>query len=130
MILPKEAVKGNNIIKVSDKLGFQEITIIEPLSCCINGQDYLDIQKDDTVVIIGAGPIGCMHAELARVKGVKKIILFDIADNRLELVKDKFKYVTTINNSKEDMVKKVMEITNGELQCIRKICQLTKSLES
>jgi len=114
MIVPAEAVQGNNILKVPNNLGFSEIAMIEPLSCCINAQEYLNIQKGDTVVIIGAGPIGCMHAELAKASGAKKIVMFDISDNRLELAKSRFEYVLTANNSKEDMVKKVMELTNGE----------------
>ncbi|MFH1825622.1 MAG: zinc-dependent dehydrogenase [Candidatus Firestonebacteria bacterium] len=112
MIIPSPAVKGNNILKVPKKLDFLEVSLIEPLSCVINGQEYLNIQKGDTVVIIGAGPIGCMQAEVARVKGAKQIILFDISDTRLNLAK-RFKKITLINSLKEDPVKKVMKLTNG-----------------
>lgn len=111
--VPAEAVSGGNILKVPDKLDFPEISMIEPLSCCINAQEYLDIKKGDTVVVIGAGPIGCMHAELARSKSAKQVILFDISDVRLELAK-RFKNITLVNSLREDPVKKVMDLTNNQ----------------
>lgn len=110
MIVPADAVAGNNILKVPDQIEFPEISLIEPLSCAINGQDYLKIEKGDTVVVIGAGPIGCMHAELARVQGAGRVILFDVSEARLNLA-GRFPGVTKINGAKEDPVQKVMELT-------------------
>jgi L-iditol 2-dehydrogenase len=113
MVVPEEAVRGNNIIKVPNKLDFAGIAIVEPLSCVINGQDYLSIRKGNTVVIFGAGPIGCMHAELARVKGAGQIILFDVSDARLKIA-GRFKGINILNNSSIDPVEKVMNLTNGK----------------
>jgi L-iditol 2-dehydrogenase len=110
MKVPAEAVNGNNILKVPDKIDFPEIAVIEPLSCVINGQDYLNIQDQDTVVVFGAGPIGCMHAELAKVRGAKQVVLADISDTRLELIKN-FKGIKIFNSSKKDAVKEIMELT-------------------
>lgn len=110
MIVPADAVAGNNILKVPDPIGFAEISLIEPLSCAINGQDYLKIEKGDTVVVIGAGPIGCMHAELARTQGAARVILFDVSETRLSLA-GRFTGITKINSAKEDPVQKVMELT-------------------
>ncbi|OGF52483.1 MAG: alcohol dehydrogenase [Candidatus Firestonebacteria bacterium GWA2_43_8] len=112
MIIPKEAVDGGNLLKAPASLTFPEITMVEPLSCVINGQDYLKVQKGDFVVVIGAGPIGCMHAEIAKASGAKTVVLFDVADSRLELAK-RFEGVTLVNSAKEDPVKKVMEMTGG-----------------
>ena len=111
MIVPSEAVEGDNILKVSEEIDFPEIALIEPLSCVINGQDYLQIEKGDNVVVIGAGPIGCMHAELARVQGAGQVILFDVSDTRLNLA-ERFTGITTINSAEEDPVRKVMELTD------------------
>jgi L-iditol 2-dehydrogenase len=112
MIIPKEAVEGGNLLKAPESLGFPEITMVEPLSCVINGQDYLKVQKGDFAVVIGAGPIGCMHAEIAKASGAKTTVLFDVSDARLELAK-RFSGLTPVNSAKEDPVKKVMELTGG-----------------
>ena len=112
MIIPKEAVDGGNLLKAADSLSFPAITMVEPLSCVINGQDYLKVQKGDFAVVIGAGPIGCMHAEIAKASGARSVVLFDVAESRLELAK-RFDGLTLINSAKEDPVKKVMEMTGG-----------------
>jgi hypothetical protein len=39
--------------------------LVEPFSSCINAQEYLNIGIGDRIAIVGAGPMGCMHAELA-----------------------------------------------------------------
>jgi L-iditol 2-dehydrogenase len=111
MIVPSEAVEGDNILKVPEKIDFPEVSLIEPLSCAINGQDYLRIEKGDVVAVIGAGPIGCMHAELARAQGAGQVILFDVSDTRLSLAQ-RFAGITTINSSREDPVQRVMELTD------------------
>jgi L-iditol 2-dehydrogenase len=111
--VPEEAVRGNNILEVPGKLDFPEISMIEPLSCCVNGQEYLNIHQGDSAVIIGAGPIGCMHAELARAKGAGPVILADVSEIRLELAK-RFKGVALVNSVNEDLIKKVMGLTGGK----------------
>jgi len=110
--IPKEAVIQGNLLSIPENLSFDEATLAEPLSCCINGQEYLNITFGDTVVIVGAGPIGCMHVELARLSGATKIILADISEERLELAR-KFGATLFLNSAKEDLVKKVKEETDG-----------------
>jgi len=112
VIIPEQAVKGNNIIKIDVDIDFPEISMIEPLSCCVNGQEYLNIQAGEIVVIFGGGPIGCMHAELARVKQAEKIILIDIVEEKLELAK-KVGVTHVINSGKEDVEKKIKALTDG-----------------
>lgn len=113
VIVPEEAVKGNNIIRIDADIDFPEISLIEPLSCCINGQEYLDIQEGDNAVIFGAGPIGLMHVELVKASGADKVILVDIVQQRLDMAKD-FSVTHTINSNEEDVVKKVLEITGQQ----------------
>ncbi|OGF45437.1 MAG: alcohol dehydrogenase [Candidatus Firestonebacteria bacterium RIFOXYC2_FULL_39_67] len=112
IIIPVEAVKGNNILKVPENMSYPAMSLIEPLSCVINGQDYLKVEKGDTVVVIGAGPIGCMHAEVARASGAKRVILFDVSETRLGLAK-RFEGITPVNSAKNDPVKTVKELTGG-----------------
>lgn len=55
----------------------------EPLSCCIHGIDQADIQLGNSVAIIGAGPIGLLMLQLARLKGAGVITVIDpIAEKR------------------------------------------------
>jgi len=112
MIVPEEAVKQGNILSMPDNLSFVDASLAEPLSCCINGQEYLNIGIGDTVAVIGAGPIGCMHMELAKISGATKVIIADLSEERLNFAKAIGADVY-INSQKEDIVKRVFEETNG-----------------
>lgn len=46
-------------------------TLTEPLACCVHGQNAASVSTSDRVVIFGAGPMGLMHAALARRKGAR-----------------------------------------------------------
>ncbi len=111
--IPSEAVEQSNLIPFSESLTFEEASLVEPLSCCVNGQDYLDIGIGEDVVIIGVGPIGLLHLKLARSKGAGRIILVDISSERLKLA-EKFSPDHIIDASQEDPREKVKEITGGK----------------
>ena len=61
------------------------ITLAEPLACCINAQEKLMIGEGDTVLIMGAGPLGCINAHLARLRGAKNILVTELEPQRIEL---------------------------------------------
>ena len=113
-LVPKRAVKQGCIIKIPENLSFDEATLVEPLSCVINGWKPIKIEKGFTVVVIGAGMIGMLHSELAKLKGAK-VILVNRSAPRLELAKRiGLKVDEFIDLSKVDLVKKVRELTGGK----------------
>ena len=62
---------------------------IASFACAINAQELLGIEEGDTVVVFGAGPIGCMHIRIAR--GVHKcgpVYLVDVNAARLQMSAD------------------------------------------
>lgn len=60
------------------------VCLTEPLACCINGQETAHISLGDTVLIIGAGPIGMMHLELARLSGASLVVVSEVSEKRAE----------------------------------------------
>ena len=54
----------------------------EPFACVINGQEKVGVGAGDSVVIIGAGPIGLMHVKLARFSGARKVIVSELSPTR------------------------------------------------
>ncbi len=111
--VPSSAVNAGNIIKLHENANLLNSSIAEPLSCVINGHKYLNVELGDTVLIIGAGPIGAMHATLSKAKGAAKIILADIQKDRLELATQcGANYI--IDSSKENLLERVSEITDGK----------------
>ncbi len=88
MKVPAKAVKEGNLIKVDNPgISSEHLSLSEPLGCVMNAANRLQIGFKDTVAVIGAGPIGVMHAILARLAGAQKVWMLDISDNRLELMK-------------------------------------------
>jgi L-iditol 2-dehydrogenase len=86
--IPAKAITHGNVIKLSNSVSFSEAALIEPFSCVYNGFERAQISPGDTVLIQGAGPIGIMHAKLAKMAGASKIIVSDILKERLEMVKN------------------------------------------
>jgi L-iditol 2-dehydrogenase len=112
MVVPYAAIRAGCVNTIPDNLSFEEATVAEPLACAINAQELLNIGMGDTVVVIGAGPLGCMHAELAKIRGARKVIMVEVQEQRLELAK-KFSADVLINGAKEDVGKRVFEETDG-----------------
>jgi L-iditol 2-dehydrogenase len=101
------------IYKLSEDMSFEEGTFIEPLACVSRGQRLANMQKDDTLLIIGSGISGILHTQLAKFKGVENVIVADINPYRLDLAK-KFGANQSLN-AKENLPQKLKDINNGRL---------------
>lgn len=113
MLIPNIAIKGGNIFPIPDNIGLEEAPLIEPLSCCENALRSVKTTHEDTLLVIGAGPIGVLHVLLNRIAGSKKIIVADIRQERLDSI-CKFGADAVINTSKEDLKDNVMKNTNNK----------------
>lgn len=110
--VPKINVQ-HGIYKLPDDMTFEEGTFIEPLACVSRGQRLAGLIKDDSLLIIGSGISGILHAQLAKYKGLKKIIVADINPYRVELAK-KFGATDGLD-AKSNMPDKIKEINDGHL---------------
>lgn len=113
-LIPQEAISQKVLLKIPSQVTDIEAAVCEPLSCVINGQEKLKISPDDTVVIIGCGPIGNLHALLAKAKGAKKIMMLDLLDSKIKLSRKVLPDVTFINSSQTDPKQAVLNWTNNE----------------
>jgi len=109
--VPKINVE-QGVYKLPSNMSYHEGTFIEPLACTIRGQRLAAIQKEDTLLIIGSGMSGILHTQLAKLKGVQRIVAADINPYRLKLAK-KFGAHYTIN-AKENLPQKLKEINEGK----------------
>lgn len=101
------------IYKLPDAMSFEEGTFIEPLACVLRGQRLANLQEDDTLLIIGSGVSGILHAQLAKLKGVQNIVVADINPFRLKLAK---KFGASIAlDARENMLQKLKEANDGRL---------------
>lgn len=114
MIVPAQVLRVDGLTRIPDGVGFAEASAAEPFACAINAQEQLGIEEGDFVVIFGAGPIGCMHTRIARgVHRAGTIVMIDINAERLEMSARAVNPDITIDGSTEDVVARVMELTDG-----------------
>jgi len=108
-------------------LTFDELALVEPLAIGAHGVRRAGIQKDEFVLVIGAGPIGLGTMEFARIAGAK-VIALDINDTRLNFCKDKLKVPYVINALAGDVVEQLREITGGDMPTV--VIDATGSLKA
>jgi L-iditol 2-dehydrogenase len=61
------------------------LTLAEPLACALNAQVKTGVGPEDTVLILGGGPMGCINAALARYRGADKVLMTEADPRRLEV---------------------------------------------
>lgn len=110
--IPEAAVRQGNITLIPAGLSFEEAAIAEPLSCAYNGFSRCPTVPGDTVLIIGAGPIGLMHARLAKMAGAAKIFINDVSADRLALCQKADSFFTPIDGS-APLQDQIRDLTNG-----------------
>lgn len=81
------AVKRWNLVFLPDGLSLEEGALCEPASVAHSAVSRLGIREGDSVLISGAGPIGLLAAQWAKIYGAEKVCLFDIAPDKMEYAK-------------------------------------------
>ncbi len=108
MLIPRTA----RVHVIPPSMRLEDAAIIEPLSCAIHTVQRGDVQLDDVVVIAGAGPIGLMMVQVAKLKTPKKLVVIDMVPERLALARG-FGADVVINPREEDALAIVQGLTGG-----------------
>ena len=101
----------------SEGLSFDELALVEPLAIGAHGVRKATIMPDEYVLVMGAGPIGLGVMEFARIAG-GKVIALDINKERLRFCKNKLHVAHTIDASNDDIIGKLMEVTNNDMPTV------------
>jgi L-iditol 2-dehydrogenase len=84
MRVPAAAILQGNLIPLEPGVDAVTATLIEPFACVLRGQNAVNVHVGDVVVVVGAGPIGVMHALLARLRGATGVIVSEMIPERRE----------------------------------------------
>ena len=95
-------------------LGYDELALVEPLAIGAHGVERAAVKPGEFVLVIGAGPIGLGIMEFVRIKG-GRVIAMDVNEERLKFCREKLLTDHIINPSVENALKKLKEITNGDM---------------
>lgn len=110
------SVPSYSLVK-SKGLSYDELALVEPLAIGAHGVRRANIQKDEFVLVIGAGPIGLGTMEFARIAGAK-VIALDVNANRLQFCKDRLKADYIINATTENALERIKEITSNDMPTV------------
>ena len=106
-------IVSQNLLQFPKTVSYKEAALLEPLSCVVHGVEESKINLGDTVVINGAGPIGLMFLQVAKLKGAR-VIITDTLEERLKLSMKLGAY-KVINVSKvQDPVEEVRKLTEDK----------------
>lgn len=113
MVVPAKVLAVDGLNRIPDGVSFAEASVTEPLACVLNGQELARVGEDDDVVVIGSGPIGCLHVRLARARGAARVTLVDLNRDRLDMAAALVAPDATICVAETDPVDAVLKLTDG-----------------
>jgi len=108
ILLPSHIVR-QNLFHKPQNLTYEGAALLEPLACVIHGMNKLNIKKGDKVLIIGAGPIGLLHIQLAKLKGAD-VVVTGLESSRLEIAR---KLGADISVEPSKLIDAIGNFTNG-----------------
>jgi len=106
------SVPARNCHKLSDSVSFEEGSVAEPVSVAVHAVDRTPIKLGDTVAVVGAGIIGLMVVQAAKLAGAARVFVTDILDYRLDFARS-LGADMTVNSAAEDPVQKIRKATHG-----------------
>jgi L-iditol 2-dehydrogenase len=132
-VIPEKLLKKkiNPLIPIPEGVPLYMAAVSEPFACALHAHKKLvrpgkwdrkrnvysivqGIVEGDVVLVIGSGPLGCMHAELAKSSGAGRVIMAQHSEKKLGMVKDlgvADDYV--LNKTTEDLVTEINRLTDG-----------------
>ena len=113
--IPQRIVK-QNLLHLPDHVSFRSAAMVEPLACVVRGVDESEIRKDDTVVVMGTGPIAFMFIKIAKFLGAK-VICVGRREERLKIARILGADILINSSQVDDVVKTVRDQTDKKRGC-------------
>jgi L-iditol 2-dehydrogenase len=104
-------VRDGGVIRIPDGVPFEQAAFVEPLNTVLKGLKSVNLQSDETVLVIGQGPIGILHASLALKTGAK-VLTSDLYPERHAIAAE-FGLRHPIHAGTEDVAARAREATEG-----------------
>ena len=114
--MQEQIVVPVSLLIAANHMSYDQLSIIEPLAIGAHAIRRAAIQPGETIVVIGCGPIGIGIMKLAQIAGLK-VIALDLNENRLNYAKNVVG-IDHIINVQDDPVKKILEITSGDMASV------------
>lgn len=111
MALSGQVLTHGVVHRMPDGLSFVEGSLAEPCSSVLAAHQKAGTSLDDTVVVIGSGPIGCLHVAIAQARGAR-VVVAEVSQQRREMAR-RFQPDAIVDPLHEDLGARVRQLTGG-----------------
>ena len=117
-----------------NNMPFEHAAMIEAVSVAVHAVELTPIALEDTVVVVGAGMIGLLVLQAARLAGAGRVIVLDLDDTRLGLARN-LGATETINSRSADVIPQILDLTGGRgaeaaIECVGATIPVKLALDS
>ena len=106
------AVPSHILYRLPEGLGFEQATLVEPLSVALHAVRLSSVSFNDTAVVVGSGMIGLLTLQVLRATGCRNVVAVDIDSNKLKLA-EKLGADMCLNPEKRDVAAEIHAITEN-----------------
>lgn len=106
-------IPERNAVPFDKSISYEQGAMFEPSTVALHGLKLNDYKGGEYVAVLGCGTIGIFTAQWAKIFGAKKVVVFDISDERLALAK-RMGADEVVNTTKEDFMADAKAITGGK----------------
>jgi L-iditol 2-dehydrogenase len=124
---------ADKIVPLPDSFTFEQGALVEPVSVAVHTVSRIKDITEKNVVVLGAGPIGNLVAQVAQARGAK-VLLTDLSDYRLEIAQQCG--INSISNPSNESLKEATYRTFGEdgfecaFECVGAEATMTDAVET
>ncbi len=86
--VPREMIKAEWVVRIPADMSLEVAALSEPVACCINGLEKIEIERSQRIFIVGGGPIGCLLSWLSKSSGAREIVIAEKNSWRRSRVKE------------------------------------------
>jgi L-iditol 2-dehydrogenase len=112
MLVPADSVAAGCLFVAESDLPDEQLALAEPLGCVVNGQRLTPVGVGDTVLVMGAGPIGLLHLQLALLSGAGSVIVSQRSPARRALA-ERLGATVALDPTSQDLAEVVDGLTGG-----------------
>lgn len=87
--IPGKTLEVGTCVKLPDDVPYEIASLGDPTVSALNGEEVIDARLGDEILILGCGPIGILHALIAKAKGASKVIIANPSEGRLQMARER-----------------------------------------
>ncbi|MGC5629081.1 zinc-binding dehydrogenase [Georgenia sp. Z1344] len=111
-LVPADAVARGNLVPAPAGTDPAHLALAEPLACVLNGLREYMVELGDTVVVMGAGPIGLLHVQVALLRGARNVVVTNRSAERRQVAFD-MGATLALDPTTDDVDSEVRALTDG-----------------